>query len=122
LPSLLSVFFILLWLVLFRLSYDALIGHVISYDKQASKHMIQLLLQLSDNFGKTKTILLFVPLAFTGVCTTELCDVSASMSYYASLNAVVYGISVDSPFSQEAWAKQSHIAIPLLSDFNKVIR
>jgi peroxiredoxin len=77
-------------------------------------------LQLSDNFGKTKTILLFVPLAFTGVCTTELCDVSASMSYYASLNAVVYGISVDSPFAQEAWAKQSHIAIPLLSDFNKV--
>jgi len=62
---------------------------------------------------------LFFPLAFTGVCTTEMCDVSAGLSAYSGLNADVVGISVDSPFAQEAWAKQNHIGITLASDLNK---
>ena len=62
--------------------------------------------KLSDNFGKKNTVLLFFPLAFTGVCTQELCDITAGLSQYAALNADVIGISVDSPFAQEAWAKQ----------------
>ncbi|MDD3179665.1 MAG: redoxin domain-containing protein [Opitutaceae bacterium] len=76
-------------------------------------------IRLSDNFGKKQTVLLFFPLAFTGVCTQEMCDISAGMGNYASLNAEVYGISVDSPFAQEAWAKQNHITATLLSDLNK---
>ncbi len=75
--------------------------------------------RLSDNFGKKETVLLFFPLAFTGVCTQEMCDVSAGLGDYAGLNAEVYGISVDSPFAQEAWAKQSKITVTLLSDLNK---
>jgi len=75
--------------------------------------------KLSDNFGKKKTVLLFFPLAFTGVCTQEMCDVSAGLADYAGLNAEVYGISVDSPFAQAAWAKQSKISVTLLSDLNK---
>jgi peroxiredoxin len=75
--------------------------------------------KLSDNFGKKQTVILFFPLAFTGVCTQELCDVTAGLGDYAGLNAEVYGISVDSPFAQEAWAKQSKIAVTLLSDLNK---
>jgi peroxiredoxin len=74
---------------------------------------------LSDNAGKKKTVLLFFPLAFTGVCTDELCSVSAGLDQYDSVNASVWGISIDSPFAQEAFAKNAGIKIPLLSDFNK---
>ena len=77
--------------------------------------------KLSDNFGKKNTVLLFFPLAFTGVCTTEMCDVTGGISDYADLNAIVYGISVDSPFAQEAWATKEKITIKLLSDLNKTI-
>jgi peroxiredoxin len=75
--------------------------------------------KLSDNFGKKQTVLLFFPLAFTGTCTQEMCDVSAGLDQYAGLNAAVYGISVDSPHAQLAWAKESRITVPLLSDLNK---
>lgn len=78
-------------------------------------------IKLSDNFGKKNTVLLFFPAAFTGVCTTELCEISAGMSQYAGLNAAVIGISVDTPFAQEAWAKQEKITIPLVSDLNKKV-
>lgn len=74
---------------------------------------------LSDNAGQKKTVLLFFPLAFTGVCTDELCSVSAGMEQYENMNADVWGISVDSPFAQEAFAQSAGIKIPLLSDFNK---
>jgi len=74
---------------------------------------------LSANFGKQATVLLFFPLAFTGVCTAELCDVTAGLSKYSELNAEVLGISVDSPFAQDAWAKKEGITIKLLSDLNK---
>lgn len=76
---------------------------------------------LSANFGRKNTVLLFFPLAFTGVCTNELCDVTAGLSQYAGLNADVLGISVDSPFAQEAWAKQHQIGITLVSDLNKSV-
>ena len=77
--------------------------------------------KLSDNFGKQNTVLLFFPLAFTGVCTQEFCDVSGGISGYESLNAAVLGISIDSPFGQEAWAKQNDIKVKLLSDLNKTV-
>lgn len=77
--------------------------------------------QLSANFGHKNTVLLFVPLAFTGVCTQELCDITAGLGQYNSLNAEVIGISVDSPFAQEAWANQNKISIRLASDLNKSV-
>lgn len=76
---------------------------------------------LSTNFGERPTVLLFFPFAFTGVCQEELCTVSAGFEDYARLNAAVYGISVDSPFAQEAFAKANKITVPLLSDFNKAV-
>jgi len=78
-------------------------------------------IKLSANFGKKNTVLLFFPLAFTGVCTAELCDVSGGISAYESLNAAVYAISVDSPFAQEAWAHKEGITVPILSDLNKTV-
>jgi glutaredoxin-dependent peroxiredoxin len=76
---------------------------------------------LSSNFGKNNTVLLFFPFAFTGVCTEEMCSIRDSLASFQALNAVVYGISVDSPFSQEIFAKQEGINFPLLSDFNKEV-
>ncbi|OQB92260.1 MAG: putative peroxiredoxin [Verrucomicrobia bacterium ADurb.Bin118] len=75
--------------------------------------------KLSDNLGKKNTVLLFFPLAFTGVCTQEMCDITAGLAQYASLNADVIGISVDSPFAQEAWAQKEQIGLTLASDLNK---
>jgi peroxiredoxin len=76
-------------------------------------------ISLSNNKGQKNTVLLFFPLAFTGVCTSELCDVTAGLSQYSDLNADVIGISVDSPFAQEAWAQKENIGITLASDLNK---
>jgi peroxiredoxin len=78
-------------------------------------------IRLSANFGKKNTVLLFFPAAFTGVCTQELCDISAGLNAYAALNADVIGISVDTPFAQEAWAQKEKITIPLASDLNKQV-
>lgn len=74
---------------------------------------------LSANFGKKNTVLVFFPLAFTGVCTQELCDVSQGISAFSDLDAEVIGISVDSPFAQEAWAKKENISVTLVSDLDK---
>jgi len=84
-----------------------------------SKSPTDVEVKLSNNFGKKNTVLLFFPLAFTGVCTTELCDVTAGLNAYQDLNAEVIGISVDSPFAQAAWAQKEKIGITLVSDLNK---
>jgi len=75
--------------------------------------------KLSDNFGQKNTVLLFFPLAFTSVCTQEMCDVTAGLNAYSGLGADVIGCSVDSPFSQEAWAQKEKISLRLVSDLNK---
>jgi peroxiredoxin len=75
--------------------------------------------KLADNLGKKNTVILFFPLAFTGVCTQEMCDITAGLGAYSGLNADVIAISVDSPFAQEAWANQHKIGIKIASDLNK---
>jgi peroxiredoxin len=75
--------------------------------------------KLSNNFGKKNTVVLFFPAAFTGVCTQELCDITAGLGNYSALNADVVAISVDTPFAQEAWAQKEKITITLASDLNK---
>jgi|SRR6185437_6276263 len=76
---------------------------------------------LSNNFGKKNTVLLFFPLAFTSVCTKEMCDITAGLNAYSGTGAEVIGISVDSPFAQEAWAQKEKIGITLASDLNKQV-
>jgi peroxiredoxin len=78
-------------------------------------------IKLSANFGQKQTVLLFFPAAFTGVCTQEMCDQTSGLGDYEKLNATVYGISVDGPFTQEAWAKQNNITLTLVSDQNKTV-
>ncbi|MCE2960581.1 MAG: redoxin domain-containing protein [Akkermansiaceae bacterium] len=79
------------------------------------------LVKLSEEISKSNVVLLFVPMAFTGVCTTELCDVSNGISAYEALDAKVFGISGDGPFAQEAWAQRDGITLPLLSDYEHTV-
>lgn len=75
---------------------------------------------LSDYKGRN-LVILFFPLAFTGVCTTELCSVRDNMNIYTGLNADVLGISVDSLFTLGKFKEENGLNFPLLSDFNKEI-
>ena len=84
--------------------------------KNADMEEVSLRAQLDQN-----VVLLFVPLAFTSVCTAELCDISQGLNGYEKLGARVFGLSVDSPFSLKNWAEKEGIEIPLLSDFNKEV-
>lgn len=78
-------------------------------------------ISLSDYRDQKNVVILFFPLAYTGVCTDEMCSVSGGLADYDALDAQVLGISVDSPFAQEAWAKENDITVPLLSDFNREV-
>jgi len=64
-------------------------------------------------------LLLFFPLAFTGVCTKELCGIRDNIVAYNSVNAKVFGISVDSPQTLARFKEEQHLNFSLLSDFNK---
>jgi glutaredoxin-dependent peroxiredoxin len=73
---------------------------------------------LSASAGKP-VVLLFFPAAFTGVCTTELCNTRDDIAFYNNVNATVYGISVDLPFTLEKFKGEQNLNFELLSDFNK---
>ena len=75
---------------------------------------------LSDFKGK-KVIIHFFHFAFTGVCTTQLCTMRDNFGYYEDLNAVVLGISVDSPFTLAKFKEDNNYQFDLLSDFNKEV-
>ncbi|MBI2284556.1 MAG: peroxiredoxin [Bacteroidetes bacterium] len=73
---------------------------------------------LADQKG-SNVVVLFFPLAFTGVCTTELCNVRDNIAIYNNTNAKVFGVSVDSLFSLGKFKAEQNLNFPLLSDFNK---
>ena len=75
---------------------------------------------LSEFQGKN-VVLAFYPGAFTGVCTTEMCNFRDRMSDFNSLNAQVLGISVDGAFSQKVFSDQNNLNFPLLSDFARQV-
>lgn len=72
--------------------------------------------RLADHLGKRNIVLLFFPGAFTHVCKAEMCKMSEETGRYENLDALVVGISVDTFYAQDAWARQEGITIPLLSD------
>lgn len=76
---------------------------------------------LDELLKNGKTLLLFFPLAFSSVCTEEMCMARDNMKMYNSLNVQVVGISVDSFFTLKAFKKANNINFTLLSDFNKEI-
>ncbi len=84
------------------------------YDSEKNK------LTLSEQRG-ANVLLLFFPLAFTSVCTVELCAVRDNISQYNNMNAKVFGISVDSVYTLAKYKEEQRLNFPLLSDFNKEV-
>lgn len=74
-----------------------------------------------NSFKGKNVVLLFFPMAFTGVCTTEMCTMNDNFNAYQGMNAEILGISTDGTFVQKAFAEKNGIKIPLLSDFNKEV-
>ncbi len=74
-----------------------------------------------SSFKGENVLLLFFPLAFTGVCTKELCAVRDTISLYKNASASVLGISVDSIFTLEKFKQEQQLPFTLLSDFNKEV-
>lgn len=78
------------------------------------------LVHLKDFRGKN-VVLLFFPLAFTSTCTRELCSVRDNIATYNNLDAIVFGISVDSLYALNRFRQEQQLNFSLLSDFNKTV-
>ncbi len=76
---------------------------------------------LSEAIGEKNIVLLFVPMAFTGVCTEQLCEVTAGSKAFEDLDARVLSISGDGPFAQQAWAEKEGIKLQQLSDYEHTV-
>jgi peroxiredoxin len=77
--------------------------------------------KLLDYIGKKNIVLAFYFLDFSPVCTNEMCSFDNSLKELENLDAIVFGISVDSPFSHKAFAEKYNLKIQLLSDFNREV-
>lgn len=84
----------------------------ILYDSDKNK------ISLADYRGKN-VLVLFFPLAFTGTCTAELCNIRDNIATYNNANAQVFGVSIDSLFTLGKFKAEQNLNFPLLSDFNK---
>jgi glutaredoxin-dependent peroxiredoxin len=78
-------------------------------------------IRLSEHLRQGPVLVLFYPLDWSPVCTTELCGLRDGLREYQSLGVQVLGVSVDSIFSHKAFAEKLGITFPLLSDFNKEV-
>jgi peroxiredoxin len=76
---------------------------------------------VGEQLGKEKVVLLFFPLAFSPTCTTEMGTMRDTWKQWEGLDARVYGISVDSPFVTEKFRTMEQIPFPILSDFNREV-
>lgn len=74
-----------------------------------------------DDYKGRKVVILFFPLAFSSVCTDELCSIRDNMKMYDSLNTDILAISIDSFFSLKAFKASQNYNFTMLSDFNKEV-
>lgn len=72
---------------------------------------------LADFAGKKAVVLVFYPLAFSGICTGELCELRDNIAMFRDATVELLGISVDSHFTQRAFAEQENYDFSVLSDF-----
>jgi len=74
-----------------------------------------------DAYQGKNVLLLFFPMAFTSVCTQELCATRDNIAAYSAVNAEVLAVSVDSPFTLAKFKEDQGLNFTLLSDFNKEV-
>lgn len=79
------------------------------------------MVDIGEFIGRDKIVLLFFPLAFSSVCTEEMCYFRDHWTEWEPLNARVFGICVDSPFVTEKFRQEENIPFPILSDFNREV-
>ena len=72
---------------------------------------------LSSFKGKKNVVVLFIPFAFTGTCTGELCAMRDDLSSFQNDNVELLAISCDSMFTQRVWAEKEGYQFPVLADF-----
>ncbi len=72
---------------------------------------------LSDYTGRKHVLLVFYPLAFTGICQGEMCQIQENLSTYVNDQVQVLAVSVDSAYTHKVWADQQKFDFPLLADF-----
>jgi glutaredoxin-dependent peroxiredoxin len=77
--------------------------------------------RLSDVIKKGPVVLAFLPGAFSGTCTAEMCNFRDSTSELSKTGAQVLGVSTDTFFALKGWADQQKYTFPLLSDYNKEV-
>ena len=73
------------------------------------------------NFKGKNLVVFFFPMAWTGVCTKEMCSIQEDYNAYSGMNAETIGVSVDSFFALKRFGEDNKITFPLLSDFNKIM-
>jgi peroxiredoxin len=71
--------------------------------------------------GREKVVILFFPLAFSSVCTEEMCHFRDNWGEWSSLGCRVFGVSIDSPFVVDKFRAELNVPFPILSDFNKTV-
>jgi peroxiredoxin len=76
---------------------------------------------LSEYRGRKNVVLVFFPLAFSPMCAHQLPQVQKESTRFDNLDAVVFGISVDSHHANDAFAKKLGLTFPLLSDFGREV-
>ena len=76
---------------------------------------------LSAYRGESNVVLAFFPLAFTSVCTAEMCSFTEDFSLFQGVNAQVLGVSVDSVPTLKEFKAKHRIGIELLSDFKREV-
>lgn len=87
-------------------------------DVTLPSHALEMV-SLAEHRGDRALVVLFVPLAFTGTCTEELCTVGEDLGAYRELGARVVAVSVDSPWALERFRRECGADFPFLSDFNR---
>ena len=74
-------------------------------------------LTLSELVAEGPVALVFFPLAFSGICTGELCELRDNLAVFNDAKVRLVGVSVDSVFSLKVWAEQEGYEFSILSDF-----
>jgi mycoredoxin-dependent peroxiredoxin len=73
--------------------------------------------RLSDYRGKKAVVVVFLPFAFSRICTSELCSIRDEIDDFSGDDVQVLAITCDTSWANNAWAQQEGYTFPLLSDF-----